>query len=340
MEKQGATIQLPAFAMKKPILYKFLIVALPAGLILLGGLSLVWHLRNPRALDKVPENQPKAKAVTRTDLEFYVKRLANDLGARPATDLAKSRQTAAFIEGTLGASNMGYLKVSREPFQLNGTEAVNISVELSGITKPEEIILVGASYDSAPDSAGANDNGTGVAATLALANLFMGTTPGRTVKFYFFANGHGPSPTGAETLASFSQRRGEKIVAMWNLDSLGHFNSAPGSQQPWPGVTPPLPDKADFIAFAGPASTTELLEQYRARYNTDASATAELVLTENSEGPDANAFSKAGFPAVRITDTGRYRYNGIDIPEAVHFEKFTSVVQALGRMLKEASTVK
>ncbi|PYL52686.1 MAG: hypothetical protein DMF33_06535, partial [Verrucomicrobia bacterium] len=53
-------------------------------------------------------------------------------------------------------------------------------------------LAIGAHYDSVFGSPGANDNGTGVAATLALARRFVGRTPQHTMRFVAFVNEEPP----------------------------------------------------------------------------------------------------------------------------------------------------
>ena len=55
-------------------------------------------------------------------------------------------------------------------------------------TRPDELILVGAHYDTVDGSPGANDNGSAVAANLEMARAFREMKCDRTVRFAFFVN--------------------------------------------------------------------------------------------------------------------------------------------------------
>ncbi|MGE3975478.1 MAG: M28 family metallopeptidase [Bdellovibrionales bacterium] len=110
------------------------------------------------------------------------------------------------------------------------SEGRNISVSIPGKTRPEEIIIIGAHYDSAyRDVPGANDNGTGTAAVLELAKAFKasGFQADRTIKFVFF-DAEEVGIIGSQ--AFFSEHvkrihRGDIAVPLFiNLDMLGNSN--------------------------------------------------------------------------------------------------------------------
>ena len=54
--------------------------------------------------------------------------------------------------------------------------------------QPDKIIMIGAHYDSAVGSEGADDNGSGVAANAALARFFAGKNPGWIERLALFPN--------------------------------------------------------------------------------------------------------------------------------------------------------
>ena len=89
----------------------------------------------------------------------------------------------------------------------------NLEVTRPGKAKPDEIILIGAHYDTVPGSPGANDNASGVAALLELSRGFALRTPGRSVRFVGFVE-EAPFFYGARWAAWCMRRqrgRGETI---------------------------------------------------------------------------------------------------------------------------------
>jgi aminopeptidase YwaD len=94
---------------------------------------------------------------------------------------------------------------------------VNVVATKRGATRPEEIIVVGGHYDSVPAAPGANDNASGVAATLEAARLLANVRLNHTVQFVAFA----AEELGLFGSAAFAAERRQGVVAMVNLDMVG-----------------------------------------------------------------------------------------------------------------------
>ena len=67
-------------------------------------------------------------------------------------------------------------------------ESENLETTRSGSKWSNEIILIGAHYDSVVGSPGANDNASGVAALMEISRGFRDIRPERTVRFVAFVN--------------------------------------------------------------------------------------------------------------------------------------------------------
>ena len=87
-------------------------------------------------------------------------------------------EAAEFIERSL--QEAGH-ETRRQEIIVDQQTVWNIDVECTGRRHPEEIVVVGAHYDTVPGSPGANDNGSAVVANLALARAFCRISPERTV---------------------------------------------------------------------------------------------------------------------------------------------------------------
>lgn len=93
----------------------------------------------------------------------------------------------------------------------------NVVATVRGTARPGEILVVGAHYDSVPVSPGANDNASGVAATLEAARVLAGTPPPSTVQFVLFS----AEELGLFGSAAFAGERRQGVIAMVNLDMVG-----------------------------------------------------------------------------------------------------------------------
>jgi hypothetical protein len=96
-----------------------------------------------------------------------------------------------------------------------------------GAVRPEEIVLLGAHYDSfsRDDTApGADDNASGTSGLLEVARLMAGATWERTLVFVAFS-GEEQGLVGSEAFAQWARSRDWQIVAMINLDMLGYVHA-------------------------------------------------------------------------------------------------------------------
>ena len=158
----------------------------------------------------------------------------------------------------------GY-KVNRQSYQARGEPCHNLEVEIPGKTRGGEIVVVGAHYDSVSGCVGANDNGSGVAAVLALARAWSGRESARTLRFVAFVNEEPPffqtEQMGSLVYARHCRQRNDNIVAMLSLETIGCYSDEPGSQKyPFPlGMF--YPSRGNFIGFVGNTANRRLVQQ-------------------------------------------------------------------------------
>lgn len=94
------------------------------------------------------------------DLRAAVQQLAGTIGERNLFHYKQLVAAAEYIHATL--AGFGY-EVRRQKYHVSGLACENLEAEILGTEKPEDILLIGAHYDSVQGSPGANDNATGVA---------------------------------------------------------------------------------------------------------------------------------------------------------------------------------
>lgn len=68
---------------------------------------------------------------------------------------------------------MGY-EIQQQPHQVEAVDCVNLMAEIAGRESPQEIVILGAHYESIIGTPGANNTASGVAAMLLLAERFTG----------------------------------------------------------------------------------------------------------------------------------------------------------------------
>lgn len=264
--------------------------------------------------------------------------LAGSIGERHVWRHDALRRAADYIRGELAAA--GYEPVGQS-YDVHRIRVENIDATLPGTTTPDEIVVVGAHYDTVPECPGANDNGSGVAAMLELARRFAGAARDRTVRFVAFVNEEPPffqTPLmGSVVYANAARARGDRIVAMLSLETIGYYSDQKGSQQYPPPLNLLFPDTGNFIGFVSNLRSAGLLRQAqrafkeRTPFPIQAAPAPEAI--PGIGWSDQWAFWRAGYRALMITDTAPYRYPWYhtpqDTPDKIDFGKLAQVVDGL-----------
>lgn len=274
----------------------------------------------------------------RDELKAWVQMLAGDIAERNLEHYPQLVAASNFIAQSFAKAG---LKPRRDGYDLSGKLCENIEVEIPGSSA--EIFVIGAHYDSVSGSPGANDNGSGVAALLALARRFAAEPPGaRTLRFVAFTNEEPgyfqTQQMGSWVYASRCKARGDKIAGMISLETIGYFSNAPGSQEyPMVGLNLFYPSTGNFIGFVGNFSSRALLRRVLGSFRQHATLPSEgAALPSNVPGvgwSDHWAFWEHGYPAIMITDTAPFRYPhyhaGSDTPEKLDYDSMARLVSAL-----------
>jgi Iap family predicted aminopeptidase len=208
-------------------------------------------------------------------------------------------------------------------------------------------MVIGAHYDSPTDSPGANDNASGVAALLELARQFKTARPVRTVRFVAFVNEEPPffqtDLMGSRVYAANARKRGEKIVAMLALETIGYYSDQAGSQHYPPPFNLFYPDTGNFIAFVGNIASRSLVHSsikiFRESTRFPSEGLAAPGFIPGIGWSDQWAFWQEGYPGIMITDTAPFRYPQYhqreDTPDKLEYEQMARVVAGIGRVVEE-----
>ena len=286
----------------------------------------------------------------REELRADVQKLAGDIGERNMWRYAQLNAAADFIEDSFSRAG---LHPRRDSYEIRGQACHNIEVEIPGtqgaaVSSPPSIILIGAHYDSVFGSPGANDNGSGVAAMLALARRFAGKTTQHTLRFVAFVNEEPPyflgGDMGSFVYASRCKARGDKISAMISLETIGYFSDAPHSQTyPSPGLGMFYPRVGNFIGFVSNVHSRTLLRRVIALFRKYAKIPSEgAALPSFVPGvswSDQWSFWRCGYPGIMVTDTAPFRYphyhSASDTPDKLDYDRFTLVVSGMEKVIED-----
>jgi hypothetical protein len=281
--------------------------------------------------------------VLRGELAADVQKLAGEIGERNMQRYPQLNAAADFIKNSFSRAG---LRTRRDTYDLDGRACHNIEAEIPGVRS--EIIVVGAHYDSVFGAPGANDNGSGVAAMLALARRFAGKTNGQTLRFVAFANEE-PAYFQTEQMGSLVYARrckahGDRISAMISLETLGYFSDAAHSQTyPSVGIGTFYPTTGNFIGFVGNVRSRALLHRairlFRQQAKLPSEGGALPSFIPGVGWSDQWAFWQCGYPAFMITDTAPFRYphyhEATDTPDKLDYDRFALVVSGLEKTIFE-----
>jgi Zn-dependent M28 family amino/carboxypeptidase len=275
---------------------------------------------------------------TPEELRGHVETLAGAIGERNVFRPAALRAAEEYIERTW--REQGH-SVRRQVYEVHGTPCANLEITIGGRGRPAETVLVGAHYDSIRGGPGANDNGSGVAALLAMGRRLSGSEPRRTLRLVAFVNEEPPffywGKMGSMVYAREARRRRERIRLMLSLETIGYYSEEPGSQQYPPLFRYFFPDRANFIAFVANFRSWPAMRRTVSAFRHHSTFPAEHVATFGFvlgvSWSDHLAFWRQGYPALMVTDTAFYRYpyyhTAADTPERLNYTALAEVTRGL-----------
>lgn len=281
-------------------------------------------------------------AVARADeksLRADVTMLAETIGPRSVFQGDSLRRSADYIVTRFESAGW---TVRRLGYPARGVTCENIEVERRGTIEPDEIVVIGAHYDSVLSSPGADDNASGVAAALlALAESLAKFTPTRTLRLVAFPNEEPiyfqTALMGSRVYARACKQKGERIVAMVSVESVGYFSDEKKSQR-YPSVLRWFyPSRGNFIAVVANRDSKALVKRVAKAFATSGSLPVEqAALPADLPGvgwSDHWAFWQEGYSAVMITDTATFRnpnyHRATDTPETLDYVRLAAVVRGL-----------
>jgi len=277
-------------------------------------------------------------------LRGHVVKLAGEIGERNTIHYNALQSAAEYIESRFRA--LGLL-VHDEKYRADDKEVANIVAEIKGSAHPDEIVVIGAHYDSVEGSPGANDNASGVAAVLELARLFKDTKPQRTIRFVAFVNEEPPyfqtEEMGSLVNARQTRKQGDKVVAMLSLETIGCYSDQPKSQHYPSPFSLFYPNTGNFIAFVANPGSRDLLHRTIGAFRETTPFPSEGIAAPGFIAgigwSDHWSFWQAGYPGLMVTDTAPFRYphyhEPTDTPEKLDYDRMARVVTGVGRVVEK-----
>ncbi len=225
--------------------------------------------------------------------------------------------------------------------------------EMRGEDAPAPAVLIGAHYDTRPESPGADDNASGVAALLACAALLKGRKLARTVVFAAFDAEERQDPLGGligstAYVASLGVNPRRHIAAAFIFESVGYASPAGAQKVPF-GLKLLFPVQAwkvassgycgDFLIGLSKGSGNRLARVLAKRSASSGLQILPLTVPSWMPAPadllrsDHAPVRRAGIPAVMIGDTANFRnpnyHLSTDVPETLDYRMIAAVSEAV-----------
>jgi len=275
-------------------------------------------------------------------LERDVRRLA--VIRHPVTAPRALRDAEDFVALELGSAG---LRVERQLFASNGAEFHNVVATADGTDPARPLVVVGAHFDSAPHTPGADDNASAVAAMLEVARLLHGLRPAATIEFVGYnleeiQHGLG-SRLGSRHHARQLRSSGRSVAGALVLEMVGF--TGPQRYIPWSvRLVKRIPKDGTFVGAVGDGRSRALLDAFRR----GADGVIPLVhlavpfrgwALPYSRMSDNARYWDQGIPSLMITDTAFLRnphyHKASDTPETLDFVFMRKVVTAVARTVAE-----
>lgn len=250
-----------------------------------------------------------------------------------------------------GFAAMGW-QVQRHRFVAHGLEGVNLVARLAGDS--DETRVVGAHYDTLPETPGADDNTASLACLLELARLLPEGPLPRTVLLVAFDMEEW-GLDGARALAP-ELARDHRLEGVVVYESMGYIDRAPGSQKVPDGMAQLFPDVVRRLEASGYAGDTTVIvhresSERIARSLARGLGDPALLLCDPGIGPLGRHFGRSdhlpfwelGVPALMVTDSADFRnphyHQPSDLPDTLDYERLALIVEATRGWLLEKESL-
>lgn len=229
--------------------------------------------------------------------------------------------------------------------------AVNNSGGPSSSSNPKpRIIVIGAHYDAFQGTPGADDNASGVAATLHLARIFQDDPQPAELRFLFFVNEEPPAfwtaDMGSWVYAKACRANNDDIAAMISIESIGYYSDVPGSQRYPQPMSALYPDTGNFIGIIGNWSSRSLTRRAVRSFRTSTPFPSEGAalpsLLPGVGWSDHWSFWQEGYHAIMFTDTATFRnpyyHTPNDKADTLDYDRMARVVEGIEAVIRDLAS--
>ncbi|WP_457624436.1 M28 family peptidase [Persephonella sp.] len=246
-------------------------------------------------------------------------------------------RAAEYIEGVFSQFTD---QVQIQEFSVGGDRYRNVI----GIINPEgkQTVVIGAHYDVAGNTPGADDNASGVAGILELARLLSREKNRYRIELAAYTLEEPPFfgtvKMGSYIHAHSLKKKKADIKVMICFEMIGYFSDEKGSQEfPLPFMSLIYPDTGNFIGVVGKIGQKRITQKIRDLMRKGSEIPVYSINAPTSlpgvDLSDHRNFWKFGYQAVMITDTSFYRnphyHRRSDTVATLDFERMYQVIKGI-----------
>ena len=254
-------------------------------------------------------------------IKKHINRLAVDIGPRPVTNELSIKKTESYITNYF--KNIG-LQVQLQQYKYGNYDITNIITGSQKNLLSSKYYVIGAHYDSVPETYGADDNASGIAVLLELARYTMQEKISLPVRFVAFTAEEPPTFSthyqGSKVFVKSALENKDEILGAIILEMVGYTSN----EQAYPLVLKWMgyPSKGNFIGIVGNRKSKKFGQSIFQSFKKNEQLPVETLfvpfngrILPDTRLSDHSPFWDAGLSAVMITDTAFFRNPNYHTPK-------------------------
>ncbi len=281
-------------------------------------------------------------------LKASVRQLSAVIGRRNYRYPRGLASTAAYIRGEF--RNAGYNVRAQSYFVhppgFGELRMENFIATIPAASSGAPVLVIGAHYDTAFETPGADDNASGVAVLLDLARRLKDCSSRVEIRFVAYSTEEPPffggPEMGSAVHAQALKAEGRTVLGMVGLEMLGYYDDAKGSQKYPMLLSLFLPNTADYIGVVSNLPSRSFMKEFvngfRPPQGTRLIAASLPEWVGEITLSDHRNYWDEGFPAVMVTDTAFLRnvhyHQTSDTPEKLDYRRMADVTAGLEHAIR------
>ena len=254
-------------------------------------------------------------------IKKHINRLAVDIGPRPVTNERSIKKAESYITNYF--KNIG-LQVQLQQYKYGNYDITNIITGSQENLLSSKYYVIGAHYDSVPETYGADDNASGIAVLLELARYTMQEKISLPVRFVAFTAEEPPTFSthyqGSKVFVKSALENKDEILGAIILEMVGYTSN----EQAYPLVLKWMgyPSKGNFIGIVGNRKSKKFGQSIFQSFKKNDQLPVETLfvpfngrILPDTRLSDHSPFWDAGLSAVMITDTAFFRNPNYHTPK-------------------------